>query len=97
MRLGVGDHIKQCFLASSTIVKSNGANPLHHQRNRVYINFELKEPPQFSRESIVFVFNIVLRSGHADTAVKEKSNGKALTPHDQVWSSHWLYVQPSPT
>ena len=23
--------------------------------------------------------------------------GKTPPPYDQVWSSHWLYVQPSPT
>ena len=39
----------------------------------VYINFKLKETPQFTQECIVCFFNIVLRCAHVDTTVKEKS------------------------
>jgi hypothetical protein len=58
--------------------------PLHrvmpevHQRTRVYINFELKETPRFTRECIVFVFNCVLECLHVDTTVKENQMDKPL-------------------
>jgi len=45
---------------------------------QVYINFELKVTPRFTRECIVFVFNYVLRFVHADTAVKENQLEKHL-------------------
>lgn len=45
---------------------------------QVYINFELKEPPQFSRVCISIVFNSVLRFVHADTAVMENQMEKHL-------------------
>ena len=44
----------------------------------VYINFELKETPHFTRESIVFVFNCVLECLHVDTTVKENQLEKHL-------------------
>ena len=44
----------------------------------VYINFELKETPRFTRECIVFVFNCVLECLHVDTTVKENQMDKQL-------------------
>jgi len=44
----------------------------------VYINFELKVTPRFTRECIAIVFNYVLRFVYADTAVKENQLEKQL-------------------
>lgn len=44
----------------------------------VYINFELKVTPRFTREYVAIVFNYVLRFMHADTAVKENQLEKHL-------------------
>jgi hypothetical protein len=45
---------------------------------QVYINFELKVTPRFTRECIVFVFNCVLECLHVDTTVKENLMDKQL-------------------
>ena len=45
---------------------------------QVYINFELKETPRFTRECVALLFNNVLRSAYADTAVKENQLEKHL-------------------
>lgn len=45
---------------------------------QVYINFELKVTPRFTRECVALLFNNVLRFVHADTAVKENQLEKHL-------------------
>ena len=58
------EHVRQLCIASPT--------------NAVYINFELKVTPRFTRECVALLFNNVLRSAYADTAVKENQLEKQL-------------------
>jgi hypothetical protein len=55
-----------------------GIKPTLTPTDVVYINFELKETPRFTRECIAIVFNYVLRFAYADTAVKENQMEKHL-------------------
>ena len=55
-----------------------GIKPTLTPTDAVYINFELKEPTQFSRVCIAMLFNSVLRFAYADTAVKENQLEKHL-------------------
>lgn len=55
-----------------------GIKPTLTPTDTVYINFELKETPRFTRECIAIVFNYVLECLHVDTTVKENQMEKHL-------------------